>query len=343
MWHHGCFVVRRRFVQGNSTDAAEREHAVRTLRTLAVALVVALGSAMEAAAITTTLDPSSAIYQAPNSPSTYGVDLDGLARLTIQRTDGTFTCSAALLPTRTHLLTAAHCLASQSNAINVSGTVTASFVVDGVAESRLGASYWVHPLWNPSNLMSVDLAVIQLSSASTATGYSLYRNSVYQFEDVVIAGWGRSGTGATGSTLSSGTLRVATNSYDATWGGIGNPFAFDFDDGDPLHDSFGLLNPSLADTGNGAYEGLIASGDSGGASFLGGQIVGVHSFITSGGLPYDALPSSPPNSSFGDGAGDANVPMWAAWIDSIVPVPHPATFVLLVSAIGALAALRRRV
>jgi hypothetical protein len=86
---------------------------------------------------------------------------------------------------------------------------------------------------------------------------------------------------------------------------------------------------------------MLATGDSGGPSFIGTQLAGIHSFIFSPGAPYDL--SQATNSSFGEIAGDTRLANYAEWIDSVVgPVPEPHTWALVRAGLLALLVFARR-
>jgi len=249
-------------------------------------------------------------------------------------------CSGALLWDRVHVLTAAHCSPATGRSTSVTfdtpaGTVT----ISGVAT--------INPGWTGNVNGGNDLSIITLKSIAPVNGYQLYASSTNQITapiPIEVAGFGLTGSGTTGATGAGGTLRVGTNTYDLIYGRIaGGPYLFDFDDGSSAHDAIGALF-QIPNLGTGAYEAMIAAGDSGGPSFIDGKLAGIHSFIFSPGAPYDA--SQAINSSFGEVSGDTRLAAttYTRWINSIVgaPVPEPRTGVSLAAGLLALLAYARR-
>lgn len=149
-------------------------------------------------------------------------------------------------------------------------------------------------------------------------GYQIYRDNSTIGAVVNLAGYGKSGRGSTGTTISFGTLRQGENRYDTYWDMPGSPYAYDFDDGSPDRDAIGAL-AGIYNTGTGTQEVMIAPGDSGGPSFYDGKIIGVHSFGSTFGTPLDI--DNVLNASFGEMGGDTRVAAYADWIDQTVPLP----------------------
>ncbi len=265
--------------------------------------------------------------------------LDGVAKLIITRSDGTFGCSGSLLAGGTQVLTAGHCLSGDTGSSS-SSAIQVTF--KGGSVLATSASYVVHPQWNGSLLAGADLAVIQLASAvSSIDGYALYSSkAVDDTSSVVLAGYGLTGNGATGTVAGTfGTLHYGFNQYDGSgyrFGGetVNGTYLYDFDDASPAFNKFGSL-------GLGNTEALIAPGDSGGPGLLqvGNQwyVAGVHSFDSC------SRNSCPINSSFGEVGGDISVFAQAAWLQSVVaPVPEPHSYAMLLLGLGLIMALAKR-
>ncbi|MBX3616499.1 MAG: PEP-CTERM sorting domain-containing protein [Nitrosomonas sp.] len=90
---------------------------------------------------------------------------------------------------------------------------------------------------------------------------------------------------------------------------------------------------------------MIASGDSGGPSFIieGGEfkLVGVHSFGATFGLGFGDIDNDL-NSSFGELGGDTYLLPNADWIASITAVPEPETYLMLLTGLFAIGTIVRR-
>ena len=273
--------------------------------------------------------------------------LDAVAKLTVSRNDGTFVCSGSLLAGGAYVLTAAHCLTGESGTSTTS-SVAVSFKSGSVTSTS--TTFAVNGGWNGTFTAGNDLALVRLASTvSGIGGYTLYDSSA-QAGTVVIAGFGLTGTGQTGSVANTyGTLYYGSNQFDApggttagsnlyqgvTYSGI---YLYDFDSG---------RGPGAFGSGGlGSIEALIAPGDSGGPSLLlsGGQyyLVGVHSFDSCFGR------TCPVNSTFGEVAGDTSVFGQLSWIQgsmaamSVAAVPEPGEWALLAAGLGVVGLRARR-
>lgn len=304
-----------------------------------------------ASAITTFLaDPNDAIYLA-NS-----VFYSGVARLSSSIPSvGNFGCTGSLLTGGQAILTAAHCVTNSAGAL-VSGTsVTADFGSGGSVSSTniLVYSGYVR------NTNYGDLALILLSNPlAGVTTYDIYRdtNEAGQIGDIV--GFGRFGSGATGSTNSgNGVRRHGSNLIDFTASNSGNPatgaaatmLGMDFDNGTATNNAFAVFSAAYSDLGvaNNLEVGT-AQGDSGGPTFLSNKVAAITSFgacfsaQTGCAIPPDV--DSVLNSSFGEVMFNTRVSAFASWIDAqfAVDTPEPASLLLVAAGIAALAGLKRR-
>jgi len=272
--------------------------------------------------------------------------LDGVAKLTITRANGTFGCSGTLIGAGDWVLTAAHCLAGATSA-------TVSFAQASGAPILSAASFLVHSSWNGGLENGGDLGLIRLAATAPAsvTRYDLLRDAdIETIATATLAGYGISGNGNTGSNSASygfGTLRSGLNRLDTVYDFIpGSPFAYDFDNGLTAQDAIGQITDGLLqDLGFGNDEVLTAPGDSGGPSFAGTLLAGVHSFGATVGPPID-IRDNFVNGNFGELGGDTRVAFYSSWIDAaITPVPEPAVRVTLLAGLaflGCTALLRRR-
>lgn len=269
-----------------------------------------------------------------------GVDfLDGVAKLTLTRDDGTYLCSGSLLAGGAYILTAAHCV-SGSEGANTTSLV--SIALDSGSVTATSSTYYVAPGWDGELDEGNDLALIELSTAITSVeGYELY-SGLANNETVLLAGYGKTGTGLAGATGSVGTLYYGYNEYDANgqfYNSIGVDgsliYVYDFDDGTRRNNRFGS-NGLGADE-----EAIIASGDSGGASLIqiDGEwyLVGVHSFGSC------LRPGCTADSGFGDYAGDVAVYGQLSWMQTYVvsAVPEPSSYAMYLAGLGLLGGLSR--
>jgi hypothetical protein len=244
-------------------------------------------------------------------------------------------CSGALLSGGWDVLTAAHCLADDAGDLDVTA-LTASFFTVGGQLDFSGAAYSIHPGYLGTIDGGNDIAVIRLSMATGLSGYGLATSD--PFGPVTLAGYGMSGTGLQGHVLPWGTLRSGQNRYEAYWDLPGLPYAYDFDDGTAARNTLARrgIPSNLGET----MEVLGVPGDSGGPTFYGGQIVGVHSFYATFGSGWGDL-NDDLDGTFGELGGDTRVAAYYDWI-RLQMVPEPGVTGLVALGLLALALWRRR-
>jgi len=301
-----------------------------TLRHLtATAALLCSAVALPAHAIVSTTDASNWLGSSQSL-------LDGEAKLVINGNTG---CSGTLLDGGAYLLTAAHCVANSSGTVTAN-SISVSFMGGTVTASVSNASQiTVYSSWNGVLGENDDLALVKLDTAVTAvSGYALYTGDALG-QVVVLAGYGLTGTGSTGTVSGTfGTLHYGFNQYDTTFASASGSVLYDFDNGTQA-------NNVIGSTGLGTAEALIASGDSGGGSFVYSNgmlyLVGVHSFVATV-TGYDI--DNKLDSSFGELGGDTTLSSATtlAWLEQVSTVPEPATLAQMLAGLVALACGWRR-
>ncbi|MCK6407207.1 MAG: trypsin-like serine protease [Rhodocyclaceae bacterium] len=260
--------------------------------------------------------------------------LDGMAMLISYRNGGGISgCSGSLLAGGSAVLTAAHCL---TGADGKASTSKISLSWNGGDTTLWSTSYSIAPGWSGDLDAGNDLAIVHLATPLTGiTAYAL-ADTVPTGSHILLAGYGNPGNGTDGSISGFGTLRYGYNEYDADPAFLAaysssdsGVFLYDFDDGSATANVFGSTGTPL--------ESMIASGDSGGASFIyrngSWLLAGVHSF----GACLDA--GCTPDAIFGNLGGDIAVSgAMASWLSAwVTTVPEPENWALLLSGLIPLA------
>ncbi len=263
-----------------------------------------------------------------------GTGLDGVVRYhTYSGGKAKTKCNGALLKGGRRVLTAAHCLTDSKGQVD-RDQVSVFFDLPGqtVQTPRTG-KFTIHPNWNGDLQHGYDIAVIELESEAPegADRYEIYRGNDEIGRTGEVVGYGRSGNGNDGAQRSSDIKKHAAknrlgalpddflgvfSNFDDT--SPGTQLGFDFDNGDEKNDAFGLYIDE-PDLGLGEEEGIFAVGDSGGPTFLDGQVAGIHSYlITNPQRPGRETSDIDEfhNASFGEIAFDTRVSVLAEWIDS---------------------------
>ena len=292
--------------------------------------------------VTTFGNPNSALYLTDGI-----IRYDGVAQLIIESAEGTTTCSGALLSGGTHVLTAAHCLATESGITNL----TATFYPSGNSAPEVieGAETVTHPEFTGSLREGHDIGLVALKKPASAVvpRYKLYTGSSEIGGEYEVVGFGQTGQGASDGTID-GKRRRGWNTFDATmtdtfgqfvgWTGGDGVLISDFDNGRAANDALGLFY-GIPGTGLGQREASMAPGDSGAPAFIGGRIAGVASFRLrlnfTNGVTSDVDDIS--NASFGEFNAFTRVSSNDSWLQ---PVPEPASAALCMFALG-LASLHR--
>lgn len=241
-------------------------------------------------------DSPNASWHLTTSPGAY----DGVGYLT------SVTGTSAVVINPWFIITANHALGS--NYLNH------QFKMD-LAEGRVSFNM-IQKYQNPT----ADLSIVRLNRSTGFDGYGLYRDSLEQTQDAILAGYGMSGTPATVTTggapaYPKGTRRVGWNKINSVGDVIGDGVQYidyDLDHPSTTADYWGSLGADK--------EVMIGDGDSGGPTFLpsGGTLLlaGIHHVI------YRADPNKWPQ--YGDRGVDVRISSYAPWIDSILP-DQPAT------------------
>lgn len=250
---------------------------------------------------------------------------DGVVRIKI----GGYYGSGALLFDGRAILTVGHLFQQHS------GTVSVLFDTSRGTQTITASRFVVHPDYDAQ--ANNDLAIVFLTSPAptSAIRYDIYRNADEIGKFITIVGYGRTGSGLTGSsdTDSSYPIRLrAVNLFDAdisnlkntlgaqmAWSPLpGSQLVADFDNGSTAHDALGALI-GRPDLGQGLDEGMIAQGDSGGPAFISGRVSGVANYVTSlstGAIHPDI--DNKANSSFGEIGAWQRVSYYQKWIDQTV-------------------------
>ena len=210
-------------------------------------------------------------------------------------------CTGALLTSGEHVLTAAHCFEAEE----YTGTPTYEPAADKVrvifhlaegSQVIAAQTIHIHPNWKNLDGSNADLAIIKLANPApqTAERYELYRGSAEVGQVFTRVGFGTRSNGTQGEVSPEKDdavpiMRFGQNRYDAlgeifneadtppeSYVEPGEQLAYDFDDGTPEHDAFGV-EFALPDLGLGDQEIGASTGDSGGPAFIDGQIAGVAS------------------------------------------------------------------
>ncbi|HYP09118.1 MAG TPA: hypothetical protein VER03_23025, partial [Bryobacteraceae bacterium] len=119
-----------------------------------------------------------------------------------------------MLPTGRRILTVAHNFFDSSG--NPALAATATFHLPSSSSIIGASSVNVHNTFNGNLLNGGDIAVITLAQDAPvqATRFDIYRGGSEVGETIEKSGYGRTGTGFTGSTLASGAKRDGLNRVD---------------------------------------------------------------------------------------------------------------------------------
>ena len=260
-----------------------------------------------------------------------GEGYDGVVKVS----SGNYYGTGVLLYTGLAGLTAAHLFKGQINP-----SVSITFQTSAGTQAVSANSAAIHPDYDSINSNN-DLAIVWLnaSAPTAANRYNLYRNSDEIGQNITMVGYGKTGTGQTGSTIenNNNTRIQAQNTFEAdasafkvslgsgiAWTPLlGTQLVADFDNGNSANDALGRLL-GIVNTGLGQDEGLVAPGDSGGPAFINNKIAGIASYTASLSIGYiHPDVDSPTNSSFGEIAAWQRVSNYQQWIDQSIRAQYP--------------------
>jgi len=291
-----------------------------------------------------------------------------------------FICSGSLMADRQSILTAGHCVSGGAGTANPVSTTAyfyngtdPDYIITGAQSTAIAVSdYFVNAGYSGEVIDQNDIAVLRLSQAAPlfATSYELYTgNASGQNFNVTGVGARSDGGGMVGDNLGTGRKRQGDNLFDFALGDEGidgtldflgetgveidNVLLSDFDNGLDDNDAsciitgaVGVTSTRYCNLGRGAMEAMTAGGDSGGASFIDGKVAAITSFGLSFGSGFGDIDDDL-NSTFGEFGGYVSTAYHANWINSVLAVPEPGTWALMLTGFGmtgiALRRSRRRV
>jgi hypothetical protein len=326
------------------------------------ALLVGFGSAQ---AMSNNSAPSN--WRFTSADTFNGVNFDGVARLRFDNdgdlTNGSYVCSGTLLAGGQYVLTAGHC-ADDFNVMEVKFGINSNVAT---ATRGVTAAY-LKPGWNGTLGTGADMAIIKLDAPVVGIqGFRLDTNSAIG-KQVLMMGYGTTAVGNSAADPNwnewghghwgMNTFDVTSKVFSDAWDGTGNntygeEYVADYDSGTSGNNTLGIvagMKGNLWTSNNGDnIESLITGGDSGGGDFVwtGTEwlVTGVHSWGWQF-CEYRITPScdfSTANSgSWGDLMGSTAVYSNVDWINSIVAVPEPETYALMLVGLAAVAGVARR-
>ncbi len=255
-----------------------------------------------------------------------GTGYDGVVRISVSGYYGT----GVLLYDGRAILTAAHVVHEKTGSVATSAVV--HFETTAGSQSITANSISVIPSYDAPN-SSGDLALIWLSQAAPVSSerYELYRDNDELTQIMTLVGYGKPGTGATGTldvSLTAPLRLKAQNTVDADAGELkaalgatmgwtpltGSQLVADFDNGQILQDALGILLGKF-DSGLDNNEGSLTPGDSGGPAFINHQVAGIASYGASLSSFLDPDIDSTLNSSFGELGFWQRISYYQQWID----------------------------
>lgn len=314
------------------------------------------------------------LYQAPPNQAS------GIVSIIISKSNGNFICSGTLLSDRRSIATAAHCVTSGSRVVDANSATVYfngnntpdSVTYQDPASTAIGVKIFsVNNDYTGEVIDQNDIAILTLNTfaPSFASSYDIYTGDLTG-QDFTVSGYGRRSDtgGAVGANLGVGRLRQGDNRFDyrlgdADFGGewgflssngaqIDYSFVSDFDNGRPANDAScilaaavnGVSGAKFCNLGRGPREVSVAGGDSGGPSFINGQLAAITSYGLTFGAAYGDIDNSL-NSSFGELNGFVPTSIHAAFIKNsmALAVPESSTWTMMIAGFGLVGgALRRR-
>lgn len=258
------------------------------------------------------------------------------------------TYSGALIGNQ-YVLTAAHVVGGATPGqvqfvLNAGGAPSQTLAAESihVFPGYLGTAPGVDRIWHD------DLALVKLAApvAADVPVYDLYDGSL-PGKTVSLVGYGAGGDGVNGANIGSddNIKRVGRNHVDVVLadddgGAHDEIFLFDFDGPDSTSNVFGADNSPFNASLGATVEAQYAGGDSGSPVFVNDngvwKLAGIAAFNGS----VTGLPGG--NVTFGAIGGGTIVAPYAGWIQDVisapspVPVPEPASWLMLLAGLGLL-------
>lgn len=252
-----------------------------------------------------------------NGPQ-YNPAYNGVVALTSVGWDRGENGTGALLFGGKYLLTAAHVITQEDPSGRVDPKSVTRVYIDGDGGTFSfdipASNYHKADGYNGVVGDGRDLAILELPKAAQekipygTRLYDVYANNDEVGQVFTFAGYGRTGTGATGEEFPWGYKRLGHNTFDLAkdpyHDTAANVLAYDFDSGNPGDSTMG-------DLGLGDAEACMAHGDSGGPVFVDGAIAGVNSYTLD-------LPGVAGKAGFGEVAVVTRVSAYANWINGFI-------------------------